>query len=170
MLAWSVRSVLSGRGRFICSIVSVSGSDFRCREGGFRASSAACFGNRSRPISCVSVRSCSSRSAFSSRCGESVVGPFLVPFVSSGRRCGWEVACLPVIVETAAWACDAVHLVPFSLLVCSLWGAGRRGAGSSISSCLLSGGDGVDVRHPVPVPVARAIACPLSVGEGGRMR
>ena len=152
-----------GRGRFICSIVSVSGSDFRCREGGFRASSAACLmfvlvSSRAFLSALVHLVFASPRLLVSC-CGE-VVGSFFVPFVSSGRRCGGGrlSVCLPVFVG-AAGVCDITHLVPFMLLACSLRGAGRLGVESSVSSCLLGGGDGVDVRRLVPVP-CRAIVCP----------
>lgn len=54
---WQVRRCRR-RSRFICSIVSVSGVDFRCREGDFSPFSAVCSSVYSCSISCVSVRSC----------------------------------------------------------------------------------------------------------------
>lgn len=80
---------------------------------------------RSRPILCVSVRSCASPS----RCGVSAGGSFPVPLVSSVWLCGGvAVACSPVPV-VAGGAGDVVRLVPFPLIACSLRGAGRLDVG-----------------------------------------
>lgn len=75
------------------------------------------------------------------------------------------VACLSVFL----WGCcagDVVRLVPFRFSFARY--DERGGWASGIPSCLLGGGDGADVRRPVPVPVARAIAyCPcLSMRRG----
>lgn len=163
LLTWSVRVyslvvVVS----LIFSIVSVSESDFRCREGGFRASSAACLGNRSRFILCVSVRSCS----FLPACRLVAAVRLSVRFSSrSSRRGGGAaagvVACLPVSLRLLGGRCCPIS----SRLASRLFATGSGEAWAlSVLSCLLGVGDGADVRRPVPVPVARAITCPLTVG------
>lgn len=146
-----------GRGRFICSIVSVSGSDFRCREGDFRALMAVC-----------SVFVIVLSRAFLSALVHLV--PCLSPLVVSL----WRVGCRPVsrpaclvvgAVRRRAVACLSVSLrlwggrcCPISSRSCfSPVRYGERGGGvSSIPSCLLGGGDGVYVRG---VPCLSRLPC-----------
>lgn len=152
------------RGWSICSIVSVSGSDFRCREGGFRASSAACLGNRSRFILCVSVRSCSFLPACSSRCGGVAGGSFLVPCASSVWRCGGGRGCLLArargLVGLLCWRCRPSR--PVSLLARSLRGRGGVVSGRvSRLACLETRRRRCSAFRACPG--CRAIACRLPI-------
>lgn len=84
--------------------------------GRFQGAHGCLLGVRYRPISCVSVRSCSSRSvplpACSPRVAVRLSARSSAPCVSSGRRCGGgRVACLPMLVGGCG-AGDVVHLVP----------------------------------------------------------
>lgn len=144
---------LLGRGRSVCSIVSVSGeiSDVGRAISGHPLLLASC-SFPSHPVrSCpLLFISCSSLPACSSRCG----GPFLVPCVSSVGWCGgWlSLACpCPFGLAVRAMSC-LFRPVPASRLFAT--GSGEAMM-SGVSPCLLDlTTGGVDVRRPVPVPVA----------------
>lgn len=159
-----------GRGRsnlFHC--ISFRGG-FRYLGFGFRASSDAC-------LVFVLVLSCAFLSALVhlvplsrlvERCG---CRP--VPLSRVSRRGGGAAAggCLLVRSIAAMGRAMLPHFVPFLFLACSLRGAGRRGVGSSVSSCLLGVGASVDVRCPVPAPIAvRLLAASAGRCGGNQMR
>ena len=148
---------------------------FPMSGGRFQGAHGCLLGVRYRPISCVSVRSCSSRSVPLPAC-RLVVASWLSARFSSrlSRRGGGAAAggCLLVRFIATMGRAMLPHFVPFLFLACSLRGAGRLGVWSSVSSCLL--GDGAASMCGVPClfqSPCRAIACPLPVGAwSGRMR
>lgn len=132
--------------------------DFRCCEGGFRASHTDCL-VFVLVLSCAfSVRSCSLLSRCSSRCGGEAGGPFLVPCVSSMGRCGGvAVACSPVLVGLRGGRCRLSRPVPASRLFGTRSGETRV---SGVPSCLLGVGAGVNVRCPAAPTAVRLVTCP----------
>lgn len=114
---WQVRRCRR-RSRFICSIVSVSGVDFRCREGDFSPFSAVCSSVYSCSISCVSVRSCACVELFKTARVDniSVACPHLIhlnrPVPRPVFRHGWRgVFFLLAVYRAAAASRHLSHLV-----------------------------------------------------------